>query len=83
MEIGKAVAAIGIAMAGIGAVLISAGVVTAIGFMGPFATGIAAIAAVIVSAGAAYAVYGKQIEEGLKDLRDKGMQIPGIVADCR
>jgi hypothetical protein len=49
--------------------------------MGPFATGIAAIAAVIVSAGAAYAVYGKQIEEGLKDLRDKGMQIPGIVAD--
>jgi hypothetical protein len=61
-QIGKAITAIGIAIVGVGAVFVTAGIATAIGFMGPFAAGIAAIGSAIAVAGAAYALYGDQIK---------------------
>jgi hypothetical protein len=68
MEFGKAAAAIGLAMTGIGAVLVTAGVVTAIGLMGPFATGVAAIGAAVVAATSAYAIYGSKATDAMLGL---------------
>jgi hypothetical protein len=61
--IAKAITAIGIAMVGVGTVFVGAGIATAIGLMGPFATGIAAIGTALSVVGGVYLVYGNQIKE--------------------
>jgi hypothetical protein len=67
-EAAKAMTAIALAMSGVGAVLVGAGIVTGIGMMGPFATGIAAVGAAIVSAGSAYAIYGSKFTDSLMSI---------------
>jgi hypothetical protein len=60
MEVGKAAAAIGLAMASIGSVLIGAGIVAAVSAMGPVALGIAAVGSAIAAAASGYAIYGSK-----------------------
>ncbi|WOJ89900.1 phage tail tape measure protein [Methylocapsa polymorpha] len=61
--IGAALVAIGAAMVSIGAVFVGVGIAAAIGLMGPFATGVAAVAAAIAAAGPVYLVYGDKLKE--------------------
>jgi hypothetical protein len=63
LGIAKAITAIGIAMIGVGAVFVGAGIATAIGLMGPFAVGIAAIGTALSGAAAVYLVYKNEIKD--------------------
>jgi hypothetical protein len=62
----KAVTAISLAMISVGAAFVGAGIVTAIGMMGPFAAGIVGIGAAISAAGTTYLVYGDKFTDILK-----------------
>ncbi len=83
------------AMIGVGAVFVTAGIATAIGLMGLFATGITAIATVMATAGSTYLVYGDKMKDFLLSIprtidatmnaigtkiKDAVMTIPNIVS---